>query len=388
MSDDEKGLDELEHGHVQDKAAYKKWIALMNLSIIKDTIHFASDDRKINFAWLQNHFEKMIEGLPNEERVELLVHKKKYYSSLSRANIQKRNAFGIIAGKRTPGGRMVGLLDVKEHDIVELFGRMFSTKEVHKIIVRDWKIPCTIDLVFDYRRKHVNTISELIEKHKREYSDIRLGVKRSRLEELVYLYNELKDKFKVGKSREDVRVMLTLIEQVRKEVEGDSIRIDGNLDINVESTVNIHLQQEVFKEISLAQIILGRVASRAGIDGVMLIKSLQDSYYSRFNKILGIDDTEDVEYEELVYPSASAYDFDNISKVNKQTELNNIIEKKAKKEKREGDMDEAAKLGLKEVLLAKIRQKIADNKASSMKVEEELLKKEVEDYGKLKIKKT
>ncbi len=367
------------HGAVKDKKAYAKWRAMNNLSILRQTMAKASDERNINYAWLQHVFEKKIEGLPLEERTELLVRKKKYYSTLNKANVQKRVAFGVKNGV-TISGRNSKLLDVKQEEIIELFGRMFSVKEVHRVIAEDWHIPCAIDLVFEYRREYLNVITEKIEIHKREYSDIRLGVKRSRLEELVWLYNETKEQFKITKSKFHADIMIKLLEQVRKEAEGDKLTIDGNFDVNIESTVNVHLQQEVFKEINLAQLILGRVAARSGIDPMDLVASLQSSYYSKFNNILG-HETEDADYEEVEYPSASAYDFDNIARVNKKREHNEGVEKAAKKKDKAEAQEEAAESGLKERLLATIGKKIGDNKARAANVDDAILKQEIEEHN-------
>jgi hypothetical protein len=57
----------------------------------------------------------------------------------------------------------------------------------------------------------------MIEKFKLSHVDMRLGVKRSRLEELTYLYGLQKEKFEETKRNDNYNLLLRTLEQIRKE---------------------------------------------------------------------------------------------------------------------------------------------------------------------------
>jgi len=371
MNDSAKEIDEK---MVKNPDALAKFKALVKSPLLNEkAMYEASNGEIINIAWLKPHLDSKIAALPSAEQEKILVMKTTYHKLLLKASVLRKQAMGVDMGMPRGADHPL-LLQPKEEELIELFGRMFSPEEVHKIVVEDFKLPASLQQVINFRRKHLNTITEKIELFKREYSDIRLGVKRSRLEELVWMYNRLKSKYKETDSREDVRVMLSLIEQVRKEVEGDTIKFEGNLDVNLESTVNIHLQKEVFHQLNINQIIMGRVASRMGQQSIDLVRALQDSYYSRFNKMNGIDD---VDYEEIEYPSNVPYDFDQIKTLNGKDELA-LDERNAKRKvDKEAKMEQAAVLGFKEKLLAKLANKQEEVKNKVIDVEASTLKTKV-----------
>ena len=65
-------------------------------------------------------------------------------------------------------------------------------------------------------KENITKIKELQENFKKDYSDIRLGYKGSRLEELQYIYNNRKSIYSKSNSREDEKELMTLIESIKK----------------------------------------------------------------------------------------------------------------------------------------------------------------------------
>ena len=106
--------------------------------------------------------------------------------------------------------------------------------------------------------------------------------------------------------------MRGILQDIRKEIEGDKIIIEGNFDINIEGAVNDHLQNEVLKNISIRDLIIGRVAARVGSNPALLVYYLTRSYYKRFSGTIG--PIEDAEYESIQYPNDAGYDFQMIEK--------------------------------------------------------------------------
>ena len=54
------------------------------------------------------------------------------------------------------------------------------------------------------------------------------------------------------------------------------------LDVNIEVTIQNHIQKEILRTINLKEIILGRVAARMNYDPKKLVAGLHNSYYAKF----------------------------------------------------------------------------------------------------------
>lgn len=361
---------------VIDQDAYRKWRRLMKLPILNDQRRvMASDNVEVDLGWLTHYFEARIDHLPPLEKNELLQKKSIYLGIHLTANKWKVKAYGMQPkSKSNKKGKFPGFLKSKQGTLIELFGKMFTVEEVHKIIVEEWNFPVAINDVIEFKKTFIGVISEKVELHKKEYSDLRLVQKRSRLEELTDLYNRLKDKLKIAPHREDIKVLVQIVDSIRKEVEGEKLHISGGLDLKIESDIAAHLQKEVFKEFSLSQIIIGRVASRMGIDSSRIVQGLNNSYYSRYNRFLG-NEPEDVEFEDVTYPSNMGYDFEAIKANYKESEATAKREKDALNISEAQSSIKVAKEGFKESLLRKLSEKAGEVKASRFKVQQTELTK-------------
>ena len=352
---------------VVDQKAYKLFKVYRNSVYFKEKRYFTfTSGLKIDLVQFYTHLMKSIEGEPEEERLACKAEKSKYDSIKGKVLAFKRKA--LNGSSYSPKFAEYSQLTPRKEEVIELFGRMFSIEEVHKVVVEDFKIPCGKQVIERFRKRNVDTISAKIEKYKTEYSDLRLGVKRSRLEEYMYIYTTLKDKFKLSLNREDARVMTTVLESIRKEIEGDKLTIDGNLDINVEGTINVHMQQEVFKNVNIQQIIVARIAAKLGKTATEVVRSLVESYYSKFTGFKARKEGED-ENEMIIYPSTMSYDFDQIiRKNNSGIQEAKVIESKILEQKTV-IIEETKKLGLKDLLLQKIANKNAEIKEKQVSVE-------------------
>jgi hypothetical protein len=353
---------------VVDQAAYKLFKTYRSSIFFNEKRHYEFiSGLKIDLGTFPTYLYKVIEGEPEEEKIECREAKKKFDSIRAKVLIYKRKAMGLkIMG--TAHKAENSLLAPRTDEILELFGRMFTISEVHKVIVEDFRIPCAMDVVERFRKKNVDIISSKIEKYKVEYSDLRLGVKRSRLEEYMYIYTTLKDKFKLSLNREDARVMTTVLESIRKEIEGDKLTIDGNLDISVEGTINVHMQQEVFKNVNIQQIIVARIAAKLGRTATEVVRSLVESYYAKYTGFKARAEGEDADAP-MIFPSTMSYDFDQITrKNNSNIQEAKVIESKIHEEK-QVIIVESKKLGLRELLLQKIANKNAEIREKQVSVE-------------------
>lgn len=343
---------------VTDKKAYLKYKKLEKHPIINEDQKFeASDGLEVNLAWFPHHLRKKIEHLPTEEQEEILEKKETFHSINNNATVQKRLAFGLKQGRPGINKKAKSLLDLRGAEIIDYFGRMYTTKEVLKIINEDWGIRYdSLKRLEEFRAKHTKTINEKIEKYRMSHHDIRLSTKRSRLEELTDLFREQKDKYKKTTSDSSLKLVLNIIEQIRKESEGDRLTIEGKVDVNYEVNIQRHLREEVFSTMNIKEIILGRVSARMGVNPIKLIHSLNQSFYAKFSNVLGDYDSDEAS-EEMVYPSQMNYDFERIGK--RQAAIDRNVEEAVVEDEEETKInrdDDRAK-SIKEIMLAKLKDK-------------------------------
>jgi hypothetical protein len=348
---------------VVDKEAYKEYLKLsVNPILNSKKIMIASDGTEVNLALFPHLITKLVEHLPVEEQNSILTKKQIYYKLQNKLTAVKRKAFGKPQGGANAKGTN-SLLSDRRTELVELFGRMFNVDEILKIVNKEWGIPVSKDTVKRFRTDNREEIEKRIEIFKASYSDIRLGVKRSRLEELVYLYGRQKDKYIDTNAREDYKLLLSTLDHIRKEAEGDRLTINGKVDVSYEANVHMHLREEVYKSLNLKEIILGRVAARMGISPVKLIYSLNNSFYNKFSNVLGTFDEDAANSTEVVYPSQMNYDFERIKREaqKRDEEIEDAIIVEENKD--EKDLSRAERI--KQEMLEKIARK--KEKAMGMK---------------------
>lgn len=310
--------------------------------------------------------KKKIKDFEKTEIAKIMAYKKNYNSYFAKSQNLFRSATGCYIEGRSGPDPVMSMISEKKAIILEYFGRLFTVDEVVNILKNDWGVQ-TIKrkALLDFYAKNENEINRLREKHRNNFQHLRLTSKTSRLEELTWMYNRLKNKYALKNSREDHRVLLQTIESIRKEVEGDRLTIQGSIDMNIQHDVNMHIKNEILKTLPLKEIILGRLSAKLGLQPSDLINDLSKSYYSKINRMVG--DVEDVDFEEIGYPSEIAYDFEEIEKRNKKQdlELQHEEEKKLKREeslKKEDDEDKKNKESIKNLLIAKLKQKERDTR--------------------------
>lgn len=274
----------------------------------EETTYYSNSDPNTSVNLLSGMYflEKAIAHLPENEQEEVRLKAKKIHSAKGRASQYKKRAFGAT------NENGAHILDSKKAELIELFGRFHNVTEVHQIVTSDWGIQVHIKTVDSFRIKYLERIKERQEEYKREFSDLRLGYKRSRLDELTYLYNSRKLRYKASQSREDYKLLLQTLDQIKKEVEGDRIVIDGNLSIDIEMTVNDHIQNEILSQLVVTDLIVARVAAKSGLDARFLMAKLRASHYAKFAGFIKPDIS--LMDDEMIYPSQLVYNFEEIER--------------------------------------------------------------------------
>lgn len=291
---------------------YRKMIALERHPILRNVTYISSEGDEINIAMLPHMLKKRIEHLSPKEQEEVLELKRKYNQMRAKVSTSKSLAFGRAGcyGGKKKEELAVYKLSPFEEDIIELLGRMFTVAEVVRIMGEDNGVIVNEEDVKGILKKHIVEIERKREEFRNRVTDVRLYNKRPRLEELAWMYSKMKARYVALNGIDAYNSMLRTLEQIRKEAEGDILNINGVVDVNIEVTIQNHIQKEILKTINLKEIILGRVAARMNYDPKKLVAGLHNSYYAKFVDISGDYDPD----AEMSYPSNSAYDFTMIER--------------------------------------------------------------------------
>lgn len=326
---------------------YKKMIALQNHPLLRNSIYVASDGSEINFAMLPHRLKKFIEHLSPKEQEHVMELKRQY--NVIRAKITSATA-AAYGHSGSYGGMkrqeyLAKRLTPFEEDVVELLGRLFTTKEVVKIMGEDYGIETQESEVKRILKDHITEVERKREEFRNRVSDVRLYSKRPRLEELAWMYSKMKARYVALNSIEAYNAMLRTLEQIRKEAEGDILNINSVLDVNIEVEIQNRVQREILKTIDLKEIILSRIAARMNYDPYKLITGLHNSYYAKFVTVSGDFNPNAV----MQYPSQVDYDFTKIEQQTTQQTIDVIPEPLPEKEL-------VSAQRTKELFLEKIRQ--------------------------------
>lgn len=333
---------------------YKKMLALEKHPILHNTTYISSEGDEINIGMLPHILRKHIEHLSPKEQEDVLELKRKYNQMRAKVSTAKSLAFGragCYGGKKKENIEKYKLSPFEE-DIIELLGRMFTIAEVVKIMGEDNGIIIDEDDVKGVLKKHIVEIERKREEFRNRVTDVRLYNKRPRLEELAWMYSKMKARYVALNGIDAYNSMLRTLEQIRKEAEGDVININGAIDVNIEVTIQNHIQKEILKTINLKEIILGRVAARMNYDPKKLIAGLHNSYYAKFVDISGEFDPN----AEMNYPSNSAYDFAEIER----NAAKDVIDIKAEEVP---ETEKSSATNVRNLFLAKLRKQKQDMEA-------------------------
>lgn len=300
---------------ITDPVAWKKYLVMKESSTLKRIHVLASDGTEINLMWFPRTLRENIKHLSTSEREEILemyAARRKVQLTANRLLAVARGSFELARKRRREERGEFDALNCSDvtlvEDIKELLGKMFTPKEVVRILAESREIQVELEYVQDVLKRFINDIEKRREEFRNRVQDVRLYSKRPRLEELSWMYTQMKTRYKTLRSNDAYNSMLRTLEQIRKEAEGDQIFINGAIDVNVETEIRLHIQQTIYKSVNLKEIILGRVAARMNWDLAKLVAGLHNSYYARF---MPTNDEYDPQAE-MEYPSSMNYDFNRI----------------------------------------------------------------------------
>lgn len=199
--------------------------------------------------------------------------------------------------------------------IMELFGKFYTITDVAKVMAKEYRIK----VLEDELKKFYVENRDLITKRRADYvlnsKDFRVATEAGRLEILNQLLveAEIKNRSVGGSNIEYSNLIIKILEQARKEVKGNELKmtVDGRIDVNATLHAELNVTT-VMKQLSINSIVIGLTAAKSGLNPSVLIAQLANSWYARFNGF----NSNIMDGEEVMLPSAliKSYDWDKMER--------------------------------------------------------------------------
>lgn len=175
--------------------------------------------------------------------------------------------------------------------IVKLFGEMNGVDDVQKILKEEKKIKLTqkeLQAIFVKKKAEIESKRAVFLASSNQYKVAteagRLQIINTIIIDLQHRYQKYLAEEKEEKALIFEREIRNMLEQARKEVKGNELKltVDGKIDI----VATLHGQENVsrvFRTLPINSIIIGLVAAKSGLNPTVLVHQLATSYYKDFN---------------------------------------------------------------------------------------------------------
>lgn len=225
-----------------------------------------------------------------------------------------------VYGKARGGDKT--FLNLRSAEIIDLFGKYYTADEVRRIINDKYKFFIKSVELTEFYNKH----KEKIERKRADYvlagKETRLATDAGRMEILSKIAWEMELRFEKSKSLEVSKELRATLEQIRKEVKGEELRltIDGKIDINatIQANQTLHV---ALQKLPINMIVIGLTAAKQGINPAWLIASLANSYYAKFN---GFNKLEDKSEIQLPGKFIKAYNWEEIRMKHEENKIEEV----------------------------------------------------------------
>lgn len=241
--------------------------------------------------------------LPEDERKVFLEKDKEARSLTGKLNAARNKLYGTDSLQESRA-----LFDEYSTRVLELLGRGWTAQEVHAELLKNG-VDIPYRTILDFHAKNREQVTALRNQFNEGIQDVSLSSKRSRLERLNYLYHEIGQDFEKCSTpllRSSLSKELRgIIEQAKKEVEGEQLKltVEGNIDVNATLTAAIESNRMLYG-LTVNQMVISRVAARLHLPSQYLIDRLAHSYYAKYN---GYRTNEDLKTRPI-YPTSIQYD--------------------------------------------------------------------------------
>lgn len=356
---------ELQYQKAQEQYIYPKGV--VNVDDYNNYLHFSdkwknhiqrfyklkNSSKELDLAQSPEKINKVIESLKlSKEEIDLINKiNNEIYFLVQKSILFKKRAFGNNSVLLTEKGFIPDELSGCSPLIIELAGRFYKAEEIHQVLCEDMEVTSvSVSQIKNVIKENITKIKELQENFKKDYSDIRLGYKRSRLEELQYIYNNRKSIYSKSNSREDEKQLMTLIESIKKEIQGDLV-INGNINLQIEEKANFFIQKEMLKNLNISMYVLARIAGKMNVNPLLILSRLAHSRYAQFTGFSENGQSPTAISDEIPYASNITY---NWGKIKEQNAI--VLEEDEKLAKLPPPPSEPRILSLKDKLLQKLNE--------------------------------
>jgi hypothetical protein len=313
---------ELENATLDTKKNYAEYVRLDKIIVNHELRYYTVIDRHGEGnvidcigVWSQ-HFKGMDKmGVKDKADYDEVKRRCKILHSLK---IKKGHAHRKWSNAINKGKGRQTVFDFRKGDILEEFGRYKSIDQVHEII-KEWGFVETRNKVMEFYWENKDEIQERRLRFAASEKDFYLSSGTGRIEALSHLYVELMEIFNKTKSVKYASEIRAIIEQVRKEIKGDEIRltVDGKIDITATVQANRTLQ-ELNQKMPINMMIVSLVAAKRGLNPMDIMSQLSHSFYSNYNGFNSLEHIED----DIKLPShlINEYDWNSIREQHQKKE--------------------------------------------------------------------
>ena len=222
-------------------------------------------------------------SLSQKEKDEILKINNEIILLIQTAVLHKKRAFGDNRVLLTEAGFVADELSGVTPIILDLSGRFYKPEEIHRVLCEDFEITSvTVNQIKNVVKDNLSKIKSLQEEYQKDYSDVRLAYKRSRLEELQQMYNNRKSQYNKNYNREDEKALLGLLESIKKEIQGDMV-INANVNLQIKEKSNFFIEQEMLKSLNISMFVLARICGRMNVNPNLVLSRLAHSRYAQFS---------------------------------------------------------------------------------------------------------
>ena len=223
-------------------------------------------------------FIAQLSGYDTKVRKALVAMYQKKKKAITAINEMKDNGEKFNA-KLTP---------LQRAEIIELFSRMFTLKEVYDIVTKEWGMTYSMTSLHKFRTTHFEIIKRRRNIYINDIGKLRLVHKRARIEELMNLYD-------ITSETGDVKNGLAILDQIKTEVEKNQLEVvvSGEVNINEIHKINLDVGLENIKGLAFM-----RVLSKLPEQAMNRIKN--ELLLSKNIKLLDMSNTiKNAEFEEI-----------------------------------------------------------------------------------------
>lgn len=270
-------------------------------------------------------------SLSQKEKDEILKINNEIIFLIQTAVLHKKRAFGDTRVLLTEAGFIADELSGVTPIILDLSGRFYKLEEIHRVLCEDFEITSiTLNQIKNVIKDNFSKIKSLQEEYQKDYSDVRLAYKRSRLEELQQMYNNRKSQYNKNYNREDEKALLGLLESIKKEIQGDMV-INANVNLQIEEKSNFFIEQEMLKNLNISMFVLARICGRMNVNPNLVLSRLAHSRYAQFSGYSekGLSPTamtDSIDYASNIVYNWSQIELQNEEKIKEEEKLAQLPE--------------------------------------------------------------